>query len=260
MGEEGLESETVEKINELLEFLKKEKVERKREEEVKHDDFMYYAFLYGFLGTIISIMLLCGWKMSSSNFNVILSIIFFPSLILIILFSLFRFFGIVLEDDVWRYISLHGLLIYLIIYLSFMLIFLISILPLVYLIEIKKIANIWQFLFMIGICTLFPFLFVFRIGKINNFIKNKLHKTKKYKSIKRLYKEDLDELFLSLGMCFLFLFQMLILPILIYCSEESLSTIYYIAILGLELVIICFFLHYIFEFYAIKNKTSFPIT
>jgi len=114
-------SEKGEKINELLEFLKKEKEEneiRSIKNSLRHEDLIYFTFLLAI--TALLLTLLFGLDKILDKDSVKIALPFIVSLIVPIFIFLFtRFIGVVFESQFLRYISLHGLFAFFILYFLF---------------------------------------------------------------------------------------------------------------------------------------------
>lgn len=277
MEGEKSESKTVEKINEVLNFLKKEKKEREKinkrksikegiekkekliKESIEHEDFMYYAFFYGIMAITLSIVLHYE-KQFTGNYYELLLIILFPSAICIILFSLFRFFGIVLEDNFWRYISIHGLFIFLFVYIFSVLVYLLFNFSWNCIFKIYEPFIPLDMLIVYYLSFILLFFLVWKIilKKANNFIKNRLYGTKKYGTIIADDRIILDRLILELGFSFFFLAIIIIqlVNLAYYLTNPLYKLDYFLIIVTLSFSIYCFVICVI-DFYLIKNKKGF---
>ena len=275
MGKKESESEKEEKINGLLEFLKEEKREKLIKERIKnkdfkdksikesfrHEDFMYYAFLYGFLGVLVSLVLYYG----NLGLNIFIGIIL-PIIILILIFSMFRFFGIILEDNFWRFISLHGLITFLVAYFilpTFWVFMYFSIELGSYLgsrlgssleSELRYAITVGiRIAILIVILYLLLRAFKFLLGKTNDFAKTKLYETTKY----RFKKEDrviLDDCITYLGSFLFFLFASIVTIYALLYPKEELNTYEYISFSILFVFIIFWaFFELLGGFYRVKN-------
>lgn len=241
---EDEKSESEEKSNESI------------KESLRHEDFMYYAFLYGVIATILSIVFHYDEKVTSGLYEIFL-IIIFPSAICIILFSLFRFFGIILEDNIWRYISVHGLFVFLFVYIFFIstyFLFIFSWDHILRIIEKYTTVYLWSGYLFLGSLVLLFLLWKIIIGKTNSFIKNRLYRTEKYRKIKEEDRITLDSLIPLLGVSLAFLFMTIFLLFVTNVPEGELYKLdNLLRKVGLCLSI-CFFIISTIDFYLIKNK------
>jgi len=143
------------------------------DEELRHEDRIYFTFLLSGLAVAVS---LTYFLYQINKFNEeFLFMLIFPLAVLIFLFTFLRFIAVVFEDNVWRYISLHGLFFFVPLYLILEIYFFAIIK------DYEKILNVFVGFLLLSFW--FPQIPKKTLNPICNFLTNRLFHTSKYNSV-----------------------------------------------------------------------------